>query len=186
MWSWISVPSTYIVRLRASCAWDRRISVLFPHSFCMESQASLAVPVVTTPRLATSVQLRVMCPLASWSLNFHSSREGVLEYMGVLLAVGWIVAVGVVGSGTDSGPGFWITPSIYPDSPFDASSWIMFVFHWSKLSPLNFCSSESIVRDGVPDICFRLGSVWFRFCVLVSCACRLDYLVGVLGAHNLL
>ena len=41
------------------------MSILLPHSVCVESQASLAVPVVITPRLATSVQFRVMCPLAS-------------------------------------------------------------------------------------------------------------------------
>ena len=38
-WSWISVPLTNTVRLSASCAWDHRMLVLFPHSFWIESQA---------------------------------------------------------------------------------------------------------------------------------------------------
>ena len=29
---------------------------------------------------------------------------------------------------------------------------MILVFHWSKLSLLNFCSSDSIVREGIPDI----------------------------------
>ena len=37
IWSSISVPSAYSVRLRASWACDRRMSVLFPHSFWIES-----------------------------------------------------------------------------------------------------------------------------------------------------
>ena len=42
---------------------------------------------------------------------------------GVVILVGWIVVVCVVlGSGIDSGPGFCIFPSMYPESPFDASS----------------------------------------------------------------
>ena len=36
IWSCISIPSVYSVRLRASCVCDRRMSVLFPHSFWME------------------------------------------------------------------------------------------------------------------------------------------------------
>ena len=44
----------YIVQLSASCVWDRHMSVLFPHSFWMESQASLAVPVVTSYNTKTS------------------------------------------------------------------------------------------------------------------------------------
>lgn len=89
----------------------------------------------------------------SWSQNIHLSRVGLLEYMGVL--VGWVVeavVAGVVGSGIDSGPGFFIVLSIYPNRPFDVSSWVMFVFHWSKFSLLNFCSLVSIVREGIPDI----------------------------------
>lgn len=35
IWSSICVPSAYLVRLRASWACDRRMSVLFPHSFWM-------------------------------------------------------------------------------------------------------------------------------------------------------
>ena len=29
---------------------------------------------------------------------------------------------------------------------------MILVFHWSRLSPLNFCSSDSIVSEGIPDI----------------------------------
>src|ERR1700678_4169628 len=78
-WSWIFVPSTYMVLLRASWACEQHISVIFPHSSWMESQASLAVPPVMTPRLVTSVQLSVRCPLASRSLKIHSLRVGVEE-----------------------------------------------------------------------------------------------------------
>ena len=49
----------------------------FPHSIWIKSQASLAVPIVATPRLATFVQLRVMCPHASWSEKTHLSIVGV-------------------------------------------------------------------------------------------------------------
>ena len=65
VWSCTLVPSTNTVWLRSSCALDHRMSVFFPHSALMESHASFAVPVVTTPRPATSVQLRVICPRAS-------------------------------------------------------------------------------------------------------------------------
>ena len=47
--------------------------------------------------------------------------------------------------------GFGTFPSIYPVSPFDLSNCIMVMFHFSKFSPLNFCSSESIVNEGVPE-----------------------------------
>ena len=63
-----------------------------------------------------------------------------------------IMLDGVSGIGIDSGSRFCIFLSIYPDNPFDASSWNIFIFHCSKFSPLNFCSSESIVSEGVPDI----------------------------------
>ena len=46
---------------------------------------------------------------------------------------------------------FTIFPSTYPSSPLDLSSWVMVVFHLSKLSLLNFCSSERIVKVGIPD-----------------------------------
>jgi len=49
-----------------------------------------------------------------------------------------------------------IFPSMYPDSPFAPSNWVMLVVHESKLSPLNFCSSERIVSEGeVADILYR-------------------------------
>ena len=133
------------------------MSVLFPHSAWMESHASLAVPVVTTPRPATSVQLRVMCPLASWSRKFHSSMLGVVEYMGVGSGGFASVSVSVCGR-----TGRGIFPSIYPDKPFDPKSWVMFVVHDRRLSPLNFCSSERIVNDGVPEVIL---------CNTKSCVC---------------
>ena len=62
--SWMSVPSTYKVWLRASWAWEQCMLVLFPHSFKIKSQASKLLlwqfPPVTTLRLVTSVQLSVM------------------------------------------------------------------------------------------------------------------------------
>ena len=58
----------------------------------------------------------------------------------------------------DSGPGFGIFPLIYPSNPFDPSSCVILVFHCSKLSPLNFCSSDSIVSDDVPDIIVCLST----------------------------
>ena len=70
------------------------------------------------------------------------------------------MAVGVVSlSGIDGLVGFAIFPSTYPSSPFDASSWMMFVFHCRRLSPLNFCSSDRSVSDGIPDIRIVLLSV---------------------------
>ncbi len=50
-------------------------------------------------------------------------------------------------------------PSMYPVSPFDPSSCVIVTFQFSKFSPLNFCSSESIVKEGIPeDIMNRNGS----------------------------
>ena len=69
------------------------------------------------------------------------------------IGVDWVASDSELGSGTDSGPGIGILPLIYPNSPFDPKSWVILVFHCSKLSPLNFCSLESIVSDGIPDIC---------------------------------
>ena len=51
----------------------------------------------------------------------------------------------------DGATGFAMLPSIYPVSPFDPNSCVMVIFHLSRFSPLNFCSSESIVREDVPD-----------------------------------
>ena len=51
IYSWISVPSTYLVLLSASWAWEHHISVLFPHLVWIDPQASFAVPVVFTLRL---------------------------------------------------------------------------------------------------------------------------------------
>jgi hypothetical protein len=103
--------------------------------------------------------------------------------MGVL--IGWVVSDG---SGTDSAPGLVIFPSIYPSSPFDPSNCVMLVFHWSRLSPLNFCSSDSIVSEGMPDIINGRGylSGW---CIkylwsLLSFACQLSILCDH-EAHNL-
>ena len=47
--------------------------------------------------------------------------------------------------------GLGILPSTYPSSPLDLSSWVIVVVHFSKLSPLNFCSSEKIVKVGIPE-----------------------------------
>ena len=110
MWSWILDPSMNFVQLSASCAWDRLMSVLFPHLLWMESQVSLEDPVVFTPRAATSVQLRVIWPLASWSRKDHSSGVGVVEYIGALVAV--VVVVVVVVSVIVGEAGFGIFPSI--------------------------------------------------------------------------
>src|SRR6266508_717195 len=89
------IPSMYTVLLSISCAWERHISILLPHSVWIESQASLAVPVVLTPRPATSVQLSMMCPCASWSWKCHLSILGGVEYIGVESGV---LAGGVAGN----------------------------------------------------------------------------------------
>lgn len=82
------------------------MSVLFPHSVWIDSQESLAVPVVITPRLVTSVQFRVIWPRARWSWKVHSSRVGVDEYMGVL------VEAVVADLGVSIWVGFFINPSM--------------------------------------------------------------------------
>ena len=142
---------------------------------------SFTVPVVTTPKPATSVQLRVIWPLASWSQKVHSSREGVVKDIGVV--VDCIVDVGVVvdcvvdvseGSGVGAGSGFCIFPSIQPDNPFDPRSWVMLVFHCSKLFLLNFCSSESMVSEGIPDMIVQAGIFELYFTVM-GLACQLIY-----------
>ena len=108
----MSDPSEYSVQFKASCTCDWCISVLFPWSFCMESHASFTMPVVTTPRLATSVQLSVIWPLTSWSRNIHSLMVGILEYIGVI--VNWIMLDGVSVIGIDLGSGFCIYTLIIP------------------------------------------------------------------------
>ena len=72
---------------------------------------------------------------------------GVDEDLSVTLSVvvGWVGCVG-----------FGIVPSVYPNNPFAPSSWVIIIFHCSKFSPLNFCSSGRIVKDGNPDI-FRIS-----------------------------
>ena len=47
--------------------------------------------------------------------------------------------------------GFGMSPFTYPVSPFDPNSCVIVTFHVIRLSPLNFWSSESIVKEGVPD-----------------------------------
>ena len=42
-------------------------------------------------------------------------------------------------------------PSIYPKSPFDPNNCFMFLVHDRRLSPLNFCSLESIVKVIEPE-----------------------------------
>jgi hypothetical protein len=51
---------------------------------------------------------------------------------------------------------------------------VILVFHWSKFSPLNFCSSGSIVSEGIPDIINSRGylSGWYVRS-LISFACQL-------------
>ena len=56
--------------------------------------------------------------------------------------------------GAGSG-GFMTRPSMYPSNPLEPRSWVILVDHLSRLSPLNFCSSESIVSVGIPDIVDR-------------------------------
>ena len=75
------------------------MSVLLPHSVWIESQAPLAIPIVLTPKLEMSVQLRVIWPLVSWSQKFHLSRVGVVEYIGVAVGVDSGVVDDSVGSG---------------------------------------------------------------------------------------
>ena len=65
--------------------------------------------------------------------------------------IGWIMVVSE-GIGIDLGLGFIICPLIYPSNPLDPSSWVILAFHCSRLSPLNFGSSESMVSEVVPDI----------------------------------
>ena len=60
---------------------------------------------------------------------------------------------------SEGGPGFDIFPLIYPDNPFDPRSWVILVFHWSKLSPLNFCSLESMVSEGILDMVIQVSSL---------------------------
>ena len=49
-------------------------------------------------------------------------------------------------------------PLMYPSSPLDPSSCFILVDHFSRLFPLNFCSLESNVRVGMPDIVDRGNS----------------------------
>ena len=51
--------------------------------------------------------------------------------------------------------GFCIIPLMYPSNPLAPSNWVILVFHCRRLSLLNFCPLESIVRDGVLDICMK-------------------------------
>ena len=51
----------------------------------------------------------------------------------------------------DGAAGFGIFPSTYPVSPLDPSSCSMLMFHFIRFSPLNFCSLDNIVNEGVPD-----------------------------------
>ena len=86
---------------------------------------------------------------------------------------------GVAGCGVDPIPGFCIIPPIYPINPLAPSNCLIFVFHWSRLSLLNFCSSESIVSEGIPAI------MRFVFILeLYEYTYRLSAL-GVNGACNL-
>ena len=62
------------------------------------------------PRAATSVELRVIWSLASWSRKDQLSGVGVVEYIGVVEAVVGVVVVVV--SVIVSGVGFGIFPSI--------------------------------------------------------------------------
>lgn len=62
-----------------------------------------------------------------------------------------VVAVSGVVVLEDCSSGFVIFPLIYPTSPLDPSNWVILIFHCNRFSPLNFCSSERIVNDGVPD-----------------------------------
>ena len=69
-----------------------------------------------------------------------------------------VVVVAVVVASVDVSVGAVrkvILRSMYPDSPFDPNNWIILVFHESRLSPLNFCSSERIVSEGVDDMVYR-------------------------------
>jgi len=76
-------------------------------------------------------------------MPFIGSWSGRVDRGGVEVPVG--VWVGMV-----------IFPSMYPSSPFAPNNWVMLVVHESKLSLLNFCSSERIVREGeVEDIVYR-------------------------------
>ena len=43
-------------------------------------------------------------------------------------------------------------PITNSNNPLAPSNWLILVFHCKRLSLLNFCSSESIVSDGVSDI----------------------------------
>ncbi len=71
--------------------------------------------------------------------------------------------------------GFGMSPLTYPVSPLDPRICAIVTFHVIRLLPLNFCSSESIVREGVPDAIStssnRLGYSIRRFSV-----CRLSRL----------
>ena len=59
-----------------------------------------------------------------------------------------------------------------PVSPFDPSNCVILMFHAIRLSPLNFCSSERIVNDGVPND-------------ILTCSKCFDYLNGVCLFYSL-
>ncbi len=51
----------------------------------------------------------------------------------------------------DGTAGFGMLPSTYPVSPLDPSSCVILTFHVIRFSLLNFCSSDNIVNEGVPN-----------------------------------
>ena len=59
-------------------------------------------------------------------------------------------------------------PSMYPNRPFEPKSCVMLVVHDSKFSPLNFCSSVRIVREGVLDDIINGDDVFAILCVCES------------------
>jgi hypothetical protein len=75
------------------------------------------------------------------------------------------VDVKVVGMG-----GFGISPLTYPVSPFDPRSCVIVTFHAIRLSPLNFCSSESIVKEGDPDDIVT-GNNYLKYWISVLLVC---------------
>ncbi len=91
-----------------------------------------------------------------------------------VVVVGWVV-------------GKVILPSTYPKSPLDPNNWVILVVHDIKLSPLNFCSSERIVKEGTDDIVYKSTVVQvyeLLFYPLAECSIWLK--VCDTGAHNLL
>ena len=137
-----SVLFEYVMFCSSCSAFCCAMSNAFSYISVYDFQASAAKLLINTPRLMGSFVLKMRSPIAHVSQIVHSSIDSILEFQGMSVGNGLILAdVSLVVVVVE---GHLMVPSRYPYAPLALAAVLMSLLHDGQLVPSNLSLSANI------------------------------------------